>query len=164
MLIDPVIMEPEVYLDPPYYRASEEMTKKRRNEWTGPDAMFERFHDRHPYRLWDQDVLRDYCEHGLLPDGEDGYVLACPPASEASVYGTSASVDPYPLIKKIKQPVKILRAPQLKQEGAFDFASSPTPPELAEKFSNGEDIFIDDLTHFMPMQDPERIAGLIVER
>ncbi|QJB70561.1 hypothetical protein [Parasphingorhabdus halotolerans] len=67
------------------------------------------------------------------------------------------------MINTIEQPVKVLRAPQIKQDGVFDFASSPTPPELASSFANGVDIYIPELTHFMPMQDPERIAALIFE-
>jgi pimeloyl-ACP methyl ester carboxylesterase len=164
VLIDPVIMERANYQNPPDYSATNHMVAKRRNSWTGPDAMFERFLDRHPYRLWDPEVLRDYCEYGLLPDGEGGYELACPPKTEASVYATSASIDPWPMIGRIEQPVTVLRAPQIRQEGVFDFASSPTPSMLADKFINGTDIYLSDLTHFMPMQDPKRIAALILDR
>lgn len=164
VLIDPVIMEPDVYRDAPNYNDSYEMVARRRNVWTGPDEMFERFRDRHPYRLWDPAVLRDYCEYGLLPNGEDGFELACPPKTEGSVYATSASVDPYPQIAATEQPVTILRAPQLAQKDAFDFASSPALPELASCFTRGTDVYLSDLTHFMPMQDPKRIAALILDR
>lgn len=164
VLIDPVIMEQEVYQNPPDYSLSENMTRKRRNNWASVDEMYERFRDRHPYRLWDMAVLRDYCEFGLLADGEGGLVLACPPAVEGAVYGTSAALDPWPLIKKVDQPVSVLRAPKLDLKEGFDFASSPTPDHLADAFANGSDIYIPELTHFMPMQDPERIANLIVDR
>ncbi len=163
VLVDPVIMEPEIYQNPPDYSVSNEMVSKRRNSWTGPDEMFDRFQDRHPYRLWDKAVLRDYCEYGLLQDGQDGFELACPPKTEGSVYATSGTVDPYLLIEQIYQPVKILRAPKIELEGAFDFTSSPTPEQLADAFANGTDVYLVDLTHFMPMQDPKKIADLIVE-
>ena len=161
VLVDPVIMERSVYQDPPSYSASNEMVSKRRNTWNSPDAMFERFKDRHPYRLWQPAVLRDYCEHGLLPDGEGQFVLACPPRTEGSVYATSATVDPWALIESIRQPVSVLRAPRLDLDGGFDFASSPTPPMLADSFFNGTDVYLPELTHFMPMEDPEKIAGYI---
>lgn len=162
VLIDPVIMERSFYQNPPDYRATSEMVAKRRNSWTGPDEMFERFKDRHPYSLWAPAVLRDYCAHGLLPDGQGGYRLACPPQTEASVYATSASVDPWPMIDAIDQPVTVLRAPKIEQDGAFDFATSPTPAGLAGSLTNGTDVYLPDLTHFMPMQDPKRIAELII--
>ncbi|MGB5484438.1 alpha/beta fold hydrolase [Parasphingorhabdus sp.] len=162
VLIDPVIMDRAAYQNPADFSATYQMVAKRRNIWTGPEAMIERFKDRHPYKLWDPAVLRDYCEYGLLPDGEGGYELACPPATEASVYATSTTIDPWPMIERIAQPVRILRAPQIKQDGNFDFASSPTPPGLADNFAHGRDVYLPDLTHFMPMQDPERIAELII--
>ncbi|WP_417621389.1 alpha/beta fold hydrolase [Parasphingorhabdus sp.] len=161
VLVDPVVMDRAVYNNPPDYSVINAMVAKRRNSWTSADAMFERFRDRHPYRLWDVEVLRDYCDYGLLPDGEGGFLLACPPQVEASVYAASISVDPWPLIERIKQPVMILRAPQRGQDGVFDFASSPTPPGLADDFAQGTDVYLPELTHFMPMQDPKRIAGII---
>ncbi|MEH6700789.1 alpha/beta fold hydrolase [Parasphingorhabdus sp.] len=163
VLIDPVIMDRAAYQNPADFTATYEMVSKRRNNWAGPDEMIERFKDRHPYKLWDQAVLRDYCEYGLLPDGEGGFILACPPATEASVYASSATIDPWPMIDGITQPVTILRAPQIKQDGIFDFASSPTPPGLMDGFAHGSEHYLPDLTHFMPMQNPKRIAELIIE-
>ena len=164
VLIDPVIMDREVYQSPPDFSVSEAMTKKRRNNWASPVEMFDRFKDRHPYQLWDATVLKDYCEYGLLSDGEGGYVLACPPEVEGAVYGTSGTVDPWIMVDNIGQPVSVLRAPKLELQGGFDFASSPTPDHLADAFANGTDVYISDLTHFMPMQDPVHIANLILER
>jgi len=161
VLIDPVIMAPEVYQRPPGFGATSAIVAKRRNSWSDPAAMFERFQDRHPYRLWNQRVLDDYCQYGLLPDGKGKFELACPPQTEGSVYATSTSVNPWPLIEKISCPVTILRAPQLGNTDSFDFASSPTPAFLADRFQDAKDILLDDLTHFMPMQDPARIAKLI---
>ncbi|WP_339826065.1 alpha/beta hydrolase [uncultured Parasphingorhabdus sp.] len=162
VLIDPVIMDRAAYQNPADFSATYEMVAKRRNSWDGPDAMIERFKDRHPYKLWDPAVLRDYCEYGLLPDGEGEFELACPPATEASIYATSTTVDPWPMIDGITQPVTILRARQIDQDGAFDFAGSPTPAGLADEFADGTDIYLPDLTHFMSMQAPERIAKLII--
>lgn len=162
VLIDPVIMDRAAYQNPADFSATYEMVAKRRNSWTGPDAMIERFKERHPYKLWDKEVLRDYCEYGLLPDGEGRFILACPPATEASVYASSAAIDPWPMIDGITQPVTILRAPQIKQDGIFDFASSPTPPGLVDSFARGSEHYLPDLTHFMPMQDPKGIADLIL--
>ena len=86
VLIDPVIMEPDVYHMPPSFGETSAAVAKRRNIWSSPDKMFDRFKDRHPYSLWDQSVLRDYCEFGLLADDRDGFILACPPETEGSVY------------------------------------------------------------------------------
>lgn len=167
-LIDPVIMDRAVYYKPPSFSATADAVAKRRNRWTGPQEMFDRFKTRHPYRLWDPAVLHDCCTHGLLRggesenDGEAAFHLACPPASEAAVYATSVLVDPWPMIETIAVPVTVLRAKQIDQSGGFDFAGSPTLPELADSFARGRDVHLPDLTHFMPMQEPERIADMIM--
>lgn len=161
VLIDPVIMEPRNYQQPADFSATYQMVAKRRNSWASSEEMYDRFKDRHPYQSWDPLVLRDYCDHGLHPDGQGQYMLACPPTTEASIYAASAATDPWPYIARIKQPVTILRAPQFAQQGIFDFASSPTPPTLAAAFAHGSDILIPDLTHFMPMEAPPRIAALL---
>src|SRR5712692_1741421 len=81
LLLDPVIRGKQAYTGP-WQEAH--FVAKRRNRWASPQEMFDRFKDRAPFETWDRAVLRDYCEYGLEPDG-DGFVLACPPAIEASI-------------------------------------------------------------------------------
>lgn len=167
VLIDPTIIEPEAYKNAPRLTdldPSQNPVSRRRNNWESPEAMFAAFKDRHPFNLWQPDVLMDYCQYGLLPaDDGDGLVLACPPYLEASVYEGFLSVDPYPYVKRIALPVVILRAQMASGDAAsvHDFADSPTAPGLVNSFSNAQDLHFPELSHFMPMQDPERIAGYI---
>lgn len=167
VLVDPTITEPGVYQNPPKLEdidPNQNPVSRRRNNWDSPDAMFAAFKDRHPFNLWQPDVLMDYCEYGLLPatDG-DGFVLACPPYLEASVYEGFRFVDPYPLVKRIALPITILRAQMAGDdvESVRDFANSPTWPGLVNVFPNAHEVHIPELSHFMPMQDPERIATYI---
>jgi len=104
----------------------------------------------------------DYCKYGLLPakDG-DHLELACPPRLEASVYMGFPCYNPYPLIPDINLPVTLLRAKFAPREGQMDFTNSPTWTELATTFPNARDVYLPELTHFMPMQEPKKIAGLI---
>ena len=67
------------------------------------------------------------------------------------------------LIAKIEVPVLVLRAPPRSADSAaMGFAASPTWPELASQFANGKDVLLPELTHFMPMQDPQLIADYII--
>jgi pimeloyl-ACP methyl ester carboxylesterase len=170
VLLDPVIQSPERYASDAWMMASlaeaPHPTSKRRNRFESPRAMFERFKDRRPYSFFDPAALLDYCEYGLLPapDGE-GFVLACPPAIEASIYMTSRTNRTiFESVRKVVVPVLVVRA--MEPEGtrdAMDFSVSPTWPELAEHFAEGRDVQLADLTHFLPMQAPARIASLVLQ-
>jgi pimeloyl-ACP methyl ester carboxylesterase len=159
VLIDPVIMQSDYY---GFVFPEEHYAARRRNQWESPDEMFNRFKDRPPFSLWDQRVLRDYCDYGLLPNPDgDGFVLACPPAIEATVYQQSTMGNIYPDLPRVTIPVLIVR---LGDRGAFsptDMLASPTNPELANLFPNGEDLHLKEYTHFAPMQAPDRIADIV---
>ncbi|MEP2101848.1 MAG: alpha/beta hydrolase [Parasphingorhabdus sp.] len=167
VLVDPTITEPEAYQNPPALAdidPNQNPVSRRRNSWASPEAMFAAFKDRHPFSLWQPDVLMDYCQYGLLPaDDGNGFVLACPSYLEASVYEGFRSVDPYPLVKRNILPVVILRAQSVDDDvtAARDFANSPTWPNLVNIYPNAQEVHMPELSHFMPMQDPKRIAGYI---
>lgn len=167
VLLDPTITEPEAYQNPPQLTdldPSQNPVSRRRNSWDSSDAMYDAFKDRHPFNLWRPDVLMDYCQHGLLPvDDGEGFVLACPPHLEASVYEGFRSLNPYPLVKRITLPVAILRAQMASDDvtSARDFANSPTWPGLVDVFPDAQEVHIPELSHFMPMQDPRRMAEYI---
>lgn len=159
LLIDPTIFPPEYYGQP---LLDTSFVRRRRNTWSSPQEMFERFRGRPPFASWKPEILRDYCEFGLLPGG-DGFVLACPPDVEASIY--SHSTDPganlYGEIPQIAQPVVVLRAGTLGTLDAFELSSSPTPPDLAARFPHGREIHRKDLSHFIPMEWPEGVTAEI---
>ncbi len=176
VLVDPTIMAEQFYQkpeDPSQIDPSVHPVSRRRNDWDSAQQMFDHFKNRLPYCLWQEDILRDYCDYGLLPndsqtdaqtDGEAAFQLACPPILEASVYLGFNCVNPYPLVDKITCPVHILRAPGLQEGGEMDFTVSPTWDGLVGRFANGRETYLPDLTHFMPMQDPLLVASLIKKR
>ncbi len=171
LLVDPVILPPEVYRQlnrSGFSSAEEHPVSRRRNRWNSWQEMVERFSSRHPFSLWHTQVLEDYCRHGLLPDPEgDGWVLACPPLVEASIYTGSSTPDAgeeiYRRIGQIDCPTTILRAPprEFGEAQAMDFSASPTWEELASRFANGRDVLLEELTHFIPMQAPDLVAQFI---
>jgi lipase len=132
---------------------------RRRNHWKSPDEMFERFHKRQPFAAWRPEVLRDYCEFGVLAqDGE--YALACPPQVEAAIYASSKApeADPYLAISAITLPVTVMRAGRVRSGDGLDLAASPTAPDLARKFRWGRDVLLGERSHYIPMEAPEVVA------
>jgi pimeloyl-ACP methyl ester carboxylesterase len=163
LLIDPVILPREAYgVD--RMGGTEHFAARRRNEWPSPEAMFESFHKRAPFNSWDQSVLRDYCQYGLVPNpAGEGFVLACPPAIEAATYAGSAGGDIYDEIESLEIPVRVLRARSRSEGNMMDMSGSPTAPDLASHFRNAEDVYLPKFSHFIPMEDPGFIAAQIRE-
>lgn len=160
VLIEPVILPSDWYKGP----APElSIVRKRRNHWASWDDMYQRFKDRRPFDRWNRKVLLDYCEHGVAPSPNGhGYVLACPPAVEASIYSQCSDPDSniYDELPKIQLPVTVVRAARFTTH-IEDFSSSPTAPDIAKHFPNAKDIHFPDHSHFLPMEAPDLVADLV---
>jgi pimeloyl-ACP methyl ester carboxylesterase len=161
LLVDPTIFPREYYGGPAPDASG---TLRRRNNFTSPDEMFDRFKDRPPFQNWRPEILRDYCDYGILPapDG-NGYVLACPPEVEASIYENSKTEisDIYPEIAMVKHPVTVIRAGKTRMQDVFDLSASPTSPDLAKHFANAQEIVLPDASHYIAMEAPDLVASEI---
>lgn len=140
-----------------------EFVAKRRYRWASPQEMVERFENRPPFNSWDHQVLQDYCDHALVPSAE-GFVLACPPEIEAPIYEANTAVESniYPEIATIQIPVHVFRA-GLGQDPSNLMGSSLTAPDLAVNFARGDDILLQDHSHFIPMEAPGLAAKMIAD-
>jgi pimeloyl-ACP methyl ester carboxylesterase len=159
VLIDPTIFSLDRYGGPPFDGS---FVLRRRAVFDSPEEMWERFRGRPPFSRWEPEVLRDYCQFALLPsDGR--FVLACPPAVEASIY--QHSTDPrsnlYPGIPSLEQPTLVMRAGMVAARGVSDLNASPTAPDLAGRFPNGRDLLLVQHSHYIPMESPELVAEWI---
>lgn len=165
VLIDPVIMDPALYrgaAGAPVPDPAGHPVARRRDMWESAEAMRARFADRLPYSRWQPQVLADYCTHGLLPAASgEGYALACPPALEASMYQNALRTDPYAWLGSLGAPVTLIRAPSGPRDGAMDFSQSPTWPGLGSHLRAVRDELWSANSHFIPMEDPARVAALL---
>ena len=164
ILIDPVIMPPEFYPDvqQPVPDPAEHPVARRRGRWDDWQAMNAHFGSRPPYAHWRPEALADYCRHGLLPatDGE-GWELACPPALEASVYLNALRTNLHGWFGRMSAPASVIRARTGERDGNLDFSVSPTWPGLGAALGAVRDEQWGELSHFIPMEAPERLAMLI---
>jgi len=158
VLFDPVIRAQDQYTGP---WKKTEFVAKRRNQWSSAEEMFERFENRPPFDSWDPRVLRDYCDHALQRTG-DGYILACPPAIEASIYDGSTAVESniYPEMASVQIPVHVVRAGR-RADPSIVLGTSVTAPGLAASFARGSDTCLVQNSHFIPMEAPELAAKFI---
>jgi pimeloyl-ACP methyl ester carboxylesterase len=164
ILVDPVMVDPAAYQLPPVPLGELHPASQRKNHFTSPQAMFDRFADRPPYAVFQRDALMDYCQHGLRhADNGHGYELCCAPKHEGQVYPLARNFpETYDLVRALDIPVLVVRAraqdPSVKP---WDPLGSPTWPGLAAEFPRGTDLFRADKTHFLPMEDPALMAQLI---
>lgn len=63
------------------------MTRFRRNYFATRDEAFEHFRSKAKFAAFDEDVLRDYVNHGTVPK-DDGLELFFRPSVEAKIYNT----------------------------------------------------------------------------
>jgi len=156
LLIDPTIFPRAHYGKPPLDTS---FVLRRRDRWRSPEEMFERFRHRAPFALWREEILRDYCEYALVArEGE--FVLACPPAVEASIYehSNAPEADLYPRIPSLAIPAVVMRAGGAQGHVVLDPSASPTAPDLAAQFPRGRDVLLEERSHFIPMEAPELVA------
>jgi pimeloyl-ACP methyl ester carboxylesterase len=158
LLIDPTIWEPAIYGTKPL---STFVVRKRREKWPSPQDMFESLGWKPPFSRWSKEVLRDYCEYGLLFEEGDFYI-ACPPEIEASSHECAKEVEAnlHASIPSITCPVTVLRAGTSARK-FFNPEPSPTDPALASIFPNGRDVFLRDQSHFIPMEVPDVVAEYV---
>ncbi|MBT5774491.1 MAG: alpha/beta hydrolase [Dehalococcoidia bacterium] len=148
--------------------ASEQPVMRRRNSWASAEEMFESFRGRATFANWDDAVLRDYCEGGLMPSmAGESLELACPPAVEAAVYAArgdqrvQARLDA--AIESIAAPVWVVRARDRVGGDPPGLGPSATAPELASRFEQGWDRQKAGTGHFFPLEEPERAAAVLAE-
>jgi pimeloyl-ACP methyl ester carboxylesterase len=163
LLLDPVIVDPALLEVIESLSNTEHPVAHRRNEWNSTEEMIESFTKRAPYNNWHPQVLRDYCQHGLVAkDGESILELACPPLVEAEIYVLTDCGNAYTEAAKVTAPVHILRARERREEDSlFDFAPSPTWAELYTRYPQATDIHLKNMTHFFPMENPDELGALL---
>jgi lipase len=155
LLVDPVIQMPDRYDG---HAKSVDFIARRRVRWKSVEEMVERFSTRAPFSTWKPEILRDYCQFGLLPDGDE-FVLACPPEIEASIYERSnwPDADISAELSTIQIATTIMRSEKLMTREKFDLSASATDPNLASRIPNARDIYLPECSHFIPMEEPKLI-------
>jgi pimeloyl-ACP methyl ester carboxylesterase len=159
LLVDPVVKSEDSYalVNQQWGRPEDHPVSRRRTHFASAEEFMQTIGHKGGFRFWQPEVLRDYCQYGLLPTAA-GFELACPPLVEAAIYMGSNLTNIYDQVRSIDIPVTVLRARQAEGVVGVDFSISPTWPGLADQFRQGFDVYLPHLTHFIPMQDPRCVA------
>ena len=122
-------------------------TARRRHGFGSRAAARAAYADREPFRRFRPDVLDAYLEHGL----DDAGRLRCTPDAESRTY---AGNDVAPAdVAAVRAPVTIAHG----RPG--EFGGTLVPPAAASVLPQAQVVAHDDLTHFGPFEQPERLAA-----
>ena len=160
LLLEPAVFEPRAYSAPKVFASPEEHPFARhRAMWPSAAEWFQFLKDRSTFKLWDTDVLWDHCRYGLERNSEGDLLLCCPPLVEAELMLNSTETDIYPLLDSIAVPAIVVRAEVARGiRHPLDNIHSTTWPELAANLPQGIDKYVPELSHFIPMQQPDLVV------
>lgn len=133
------------------------ISRKRRHQWVGKDEVFEHFHSKKAFAAWDEQVLRDYIEHGTYEGtgGDDGkQLLSFDRDVETAIYNTLPH-NLEGLLKRhpLKCPVAFIggrQSVEMKQVGMA----------MTEKVTKGRIMMLDG-SHLFPMEKPLATAAAV---
>ena len=130
-----------------------EAARKRREVFDSVEAVIERYGSRPPFAGVHPEALRAYVEHGFRPQDDGTVILKCRRDTEAAVF-MNAQTDTFSRVGEVATPIVVAGSGD--GDGPASFA-----PLVAEALPNGTFEFYEDLTHFAPLEDPDRIAAAI---
>lgn len=134
-----------------------DLALKRRNTFPSLAEARANFASKPPFARFRPDALDAYVEGGFLPLPGGAVTLACPGPEESSVYEGAVRNDAFERLDELRLPVTFAGAA----------AGGDLDPELlgrqAKPIPGATVTVVDGVTHFGPMEDPDRIAGLIVD-
>ncbi|MGI9596571.1 MAG: alpha/beta fold hydrolase [Acidimicrobiales bacterium] len=131
-----------------------EGARRRRATFSGRDEVLERYRAKSPLNALDDRALRAYVDGGFedLPDGT--VTLRCRPEDEASVFEHHNS--------GARRAIGRVTVPFAVAASGDGMRPAIAVAEAAAEFGHLELFKYEGLTHFGPMEDPERLAADVV--
>jgi pimeloyl-ACP methyl ester carboxylesterase len=134
-----------------------DLALKRRGTFPSLDDARANYAGKAPFARFRPDALDAYLEGGLLPLAGGAVALACPGPEEASVYEGAVRNDAFERLGELDLPVTLAGAA----------AGGDVDPDLirrqASEVPGAAVELLEGVGHFGPMEDPDRIARLIVD-
>ena len=127
--------------------------RKRREVFDSIDAVLERYGSRPPFSNVHPEALEAYVRHGFREQEDGTVILKCRGETEAQVF-LNAQGDTFGHLPSITIPITVAGSGD--GDGPAQFAKL-----VADELPNGTFELYEDLTHFAPLEDPDRIAAAI---
>ncbi len=132
------------------------ISRKRRQEWLGRDDVLAYFRSKKAFAKWDEQVLRDYIEHGThdVSSGQGQRMLSFDRDVETAIYNTLPdNLDRLLKANPLKCPAAFIGARQSSEMKQVGMA-------MTEKVTRGRIMMLDG-SHLFPMEKPLATAAAI---
>lgn len=156
-LYEPVIFPPPPEGEAPSPPGAVDLAEgalRRRPGFPSREAARENFASKPPMSSFHPEALEAYLDaaFSVAPDGS--LHLKCRPADESAVYRMGRAHRAFERLGRVRCPVVVAR-------GALSPGPAMVADMVAERLPAGRLEVFEDLSHFGPMEDPDRIAGRI---
>jgi pimeloyl-ACP methyl ester carboxylesterase len=152
-----VAIEPIVF-PPPYqpidHHPLVESALRRRPSFASREEAMANFASKAVFSAWDTRSLEAYVNCGLRPEGEE-WGLACPPEYEAAFFAAAPLHGAWDRLGEVIPPVLVVAGRDSDSHPA-DFADAQ-----ASELVNGTLEIVEGSGHFLPMEQPARVAEII---
>jgi len=129
------------------------VSSKRRQQWLSRDEVLAHFRSKKPFARWDEQVLRDYIEHGTH-DAAGQRLLSFDRDVETAIYNTLPhNLDRLLKANPLKCPAAFIGARQSSEMKQVGMA-------MTEKVTKGRIMMLDG-SHLFPMEKPIATAAAI---
>ena len=129
------------------------ISRARRNTWASTQEAFDHFRTKKAFARWDERVLRDYVEHGLV-DSAGKRILAFDRAVETAIYNTL----PHNLAPMLKK--HPLQCPAAFIGGLESVEMRQVGMTLTQRVTEGRIMMLDG-SHLFPMEQPHTTAAAV---
>lgn len=157
IFVDPIIMI-DTHYQVPFTLENHPMaakTMKRRALWDSHEQMLESYGKKPPFDTWRPEFLELYVRHGARAVDGGQVELKCLPEHEANVYLHGNVTSPWPHLSDLNFPALIVRP--LKSDTLHIMRTK----EVAETMPQAELLDVDGVTHYLPMEDPDKLIRII---
>lgn len=128
---------------------------RRRPTFPSFGDAYDNFAAKPPLNVLRADALEAYVHGGFRRTDDGSVTLRCRPEDEAQVYRMGASHDAFAHLAEVTIPVTIASG------RADPFGPAAMAPAIAERLPHGRLVVFEDLGHFGPLEDPDRVADSV---
>jgi pimeloyl-ACP methyl ester carboxylesterase len=156
VLFEPIAFRPEP-VDEGRIAEIAGAARRRREVFVSRDEAYANYASKPPLNVLVPDALRAYVEHGFVDQPDGSVRLRCAPEHEAAIFEAGAQQDTYARLGGVACPVVVAAG------SAVGNMPGALAPSVAAALPCARFVRFEDLTHFGPMQDPARVAGLVFD-